>query len=138
MASKAILGAQNITTNPCFSSGLVTDSDSLHVWTHRDKCPSVISSPREPREKARHASQLEFCLVFSPIVFQASPAENVWPLRSKSAHSPQLFYVWTVHSCGHGSVQMICELLACKQRVVDAFSVKTLVWRSPGLLDLLR
>ena len=40
--------------------------------------------------------RLEFCLVFSIIVFQASPAENVWPPRSKSARFQVfalLFYV---------------------------------------------
>ena len=33
-------------------------------------------------------------------------------------------------------VQMICRLLACKQTVGDAISVKTLVQRSPGLSGL--
>ena len=64
----------------------------MHV--HRQFQP-----PWERREGATHASRLEFCLVFSLIVFQATPAENVWPLHSKSARSQvseALFYVWTV------------------------------------------
>ena len=43
-----------------------------------------------------------------------------------------------VRSCGHGSVQTIRGLLACKQKVGDAISVKTLVRWTPGLPDLLR
>ena len=95
--------------------------------------------PGEPRERVTHASQSEFWLVFSLIIFLAMPAENVWPLCSKSAHSQvsaALFYVRTIHLCWHGSVQMIRRLLACKQRIGDANSVKTLVWQSPGLPDL--
>ena len=46
------------------------------------KCPSVVSSPRELREGATHASQSEFWLIF--YVFQATLAENVSPPRSKS------------------------------------------------------
>ena len=48
---------------------------------------------------------------------------------------PQLSFMSGLgRSCGHGSVQTIRGLLACKQRVGDAISVKTLVQRSPGLL----
>ena len=38
-------------------------------------------------------------------------------------------------SCYKLLVQMICRLLACKQRVGNAISVKTLVRQSPGLPD---
>ena len=34
-----------------------------------------------------HASQLEFCIVFSRIVFQAMLAKNVWPPCPKSARA---------------------------------------------------
>ena len=77
----------------------------------------------EQREGVTHASQLEFCLVFSlQIIFQAMP-----PLRSKSAHSqvPQLCFKsgpWCL--CGCGSVQIVRRLLTCKQRVRNAISVK--------------
>ena len=54
---------------------------------HGGKYPSAVSIPGEPREGATHASRSEFCLVFSLIVFQATPAENVWPPRSKSVRS---------------------------------------------------
>ena len=37
--------AQNITNKLCFSPGMVRDSDSLYICTHRDKCPSAVSSP---------------------------------------------------------------------------------------------
>ena len=58
-----------------------------------------FNPPWERHEVATHASRLEYCLVFSLIVFQATPAENVWPPRSKSARSQvsaALFYVQTV------------------------------------------
>ena len=55
--------------------------------------------PWERREGATHTRRLEFCVAFSLIVFQATLAENVWPLRSKSTRSQvsaALFYVRTV------------------------------------------
>ena len=51
---------------------------------HGGKYPSAVSIPREG---ATHASQSEFCLVFSLITFQATLAENVWPPCSKSVRS---------------------------------------------------
>ena len=81
--------------------------------------------PGEPRERATHANQSDFCLVFSLIVSCIIPSNAVREC------------VATVRSCGHRSVQMICGRLACKQRVGDAISVKTLVRRSPDLPDLL-
>ena len=82
---------------------MVQDSDSLHVWTHGDKTSvhRQFHAPWKRHERATHASRLEFCLVFSLIVFQATPAENVLPPRSKSARSrvsAALFYVRTVTS----------------------------------------
>ena len=113
----------------CFSSGMVTGFwFSSMVCMHGDKC-RVFSSdvvlvggpwkkhwisvhwrfqtPWERREGVTHASQLEFCLLFILIVFQASSAENVWPPRSKSARSQvstALFHVLTM-TFVHGSVQ---------------------------------
>ena len=86
-----------------------------------------------------HASRLEFCLVF--IIFQAMLVLRMCGNGTQNlliSVSAALFYTcgsW--HSCGHGSVQMICGLLACKQRDGEAISVKRLVWRLPGLPDLL-
>ena len=60
---------------------------------HGGKCPSAVSIPCEG---ATHASQSEFCLVFSLIVFQATPAENVWPPRPKSVCSQVSAALWTV------------------------------------------
>ena len=60
---------------------------------HGGKYPSAVSIPREG---AMHASQSEFCLVFSLIAFQATPAENVWPPCSKSVHSQVSAALWTV------------------------------------------
>ena len=57
-----------------------------------------FNPPWERHKGATHASRLKFCLVFSLIVIQATPAENVWPPRSKSARSQvsaALFYVQT-------------------------------------------
>jgi len=74
------------------------------------------------------------------MVFQATTAENVWPPRSKSARSQfstALIYIQTVRLWGHGSVETIRGLLACKKRIGDAISVKTLVWWLLGLPDLL-
>ena len=42
MASEASLGPK---TNLCFSPGMVKDSDSLHVYTHGDKCPLAGFKP---------------------------------------------------------------------------------------------
>ena len=76
----------NITTNFCFSPGLVTDtlcmSARMEISVHR-----WFQAPGEPHERTTHASQSEFCLVFNLNIFQATPAENVWPPHSKSAHS---------------------------------------------------
>ena len=48
---------------------------SVHQW---------FQALREPREGTMHASWSQFCLVFSLI---ATPGDNVWPPRSKSARS---------------------------------------------------
>ena len=98
----------------------------------------IVCTDPCPHEGATHASRSEFCLVVSLIVFRATPAENVchhvqnlFVLRY-----PQLSGPW--RSCGHGSVQTIRELLACKKRVDDVISVNPLVRQLPGLLDLSR
>ena len=52
--------------------------------------------PGEPHEGATHASRSEFCLVFSLIVFRATPAEDVWPPRSKSVRSQVSAALWTM------------------------------------------
>ena len=81
------------------------DSDSctscLETWIMEI---SVHRVSREPVERATNASQSDFCLVFSLIIFQAMTAKSVWPPHSKSACSQALFYVWSIHSSGHGSV----------------------------------
>ena len=83
---------------------------TLHCWnSHTNDTHGLIimenlsigsfSPSWEWHEGATHTSQLEFCLVFSLIVIQATPAENLWPPRSKSAHSQvsaAFFYVWTM------------------------------------------
>ena len=92
-----------------------------------------FQDPGELYERATHASRSEFCLSLV-----ATLAENVWPPRSKSARSQVSTALFMSRLCGHGSVQMICSLLACKQKVGDAISVKIFVWRSLGLPDLLR
>ena len=52
------------------------------------------------------------------ILFQATPAKNVWPQRPKS--------------------QVSAALLCLDHEVdVNTISVKTLVWGSPGMPDLL-
>ena len=60
---------------------------------HGGKYPLAVSIPCEG---ATHASQSEFCLVFSLIIFQATPAENVWPPRSKSVRSQVSAALWTM------------------------------------------
>ena len=75
---------------------MVQDSDSLHVWTHGAKTSvhRQFHAPWKRREGATHANRLEFCLVFSLIVFQATPAENLWPSRSNLLvlRSPKLSF----------------------------------------------
>ena len=91
-----------------------------------------FQDPRELCERATHASRSEFCLVLSQrqVTMCGHHTQNLLILRS-----PQLSFMSGL--CGHGSVQMICRLLAYKQKVSDAISVKILVQQSPGLLDLL-
>ena len=60
---------------------------------HGGKYPSAVSIPHEG---ATHASQSEFCLVFSLIVFLATPAENVWPPCSKCVRFQVSTALWTV------------------------------------------
>ena len=55
-----------------------------------------FQSPGEPREGATHPSRSEFCLLFSLIVFRATPVENVWPPRSKSVLSQVSAALWPV------------------------------------------
>ena len=50
----------------------------------------------------------------------------------------QLSYISTICTCGHGSVQMVCGLLACKQSVNDAISVKKIDLVIARSTDLLR
>ena len=74
-----------------------------------------FNPPWERHEGATHARQLEFCLVFSLIVTQATLAENVWPPSSKSACSQvsaALFYVRTVTFVLAWSVWTTHRLLA--------------------------
>ena len=63
----------------------------MEVSIHRRFQP-----PGELCEGATHANWSEFCLVFSLTVFQATPAENVWPPRSKSVHSQVSAALWTM------------------------------------------
>ena len=58
-----------------------------------------FQAPGKLHEGATRASWSEFCLVFSFIVFQSMPADNVWPPCSKSARSQvsaTLFYIRTI------------------------------------------
>ena len=73
-------------------------------------------------------------LILSLIVFQATPAENVWAPRSKSARSQvsaALFYIRTVTFVR--AWNCMDDTRAIKQKVGDAISIKTLVRRSPAL-----
>ena len=63
----------------------------MEVSIHRQ-----FQSPGESREEGTYASRSEFCLVFSLIVFRATPAENVWPPRSNSVCSQVSAALWTV------------------------------------------
>ena len=71
---------------------------------------------------------VRICLVFSRIVFQAIPAKNAWP-RPKSACAQVSTALLRPdrYICVGMDLQMICGLLAYKERVSDAISVKTLV-----------
>ena len=55
----------------------------MEVSVHR----GGFNLPGEPHEGATQGSRSEFCLVFSLIVFRATPVVNVWPPRSKSVRS---------------------------------------------------
>ena len=95
-------------------------------YTHGDEVHRWFQDPGELYERETHVSWLDYCLVaiYSHIVLQATLAMNVRPLHSKSAHSQvftAVFYVRTVRSCGHVSVQTICRLLTFKQRVGDGY-----------------
>ena len=102
-----------------------------------------FQAPKElhARGTSLHASW-SVSVNFSLVVLQAMPAENVWPSHSnlcsaRSQVSAAVFLCPDLSSYGHGSVQRISGLFACKQRVGDAISVKTLVRLSPGLPNLL-
>ena len=72
------------------------------ILIHKIGVHRRFQAPWERREGATHTSRLEFCLVFSLIVFQATPAKNLWQRHSKSACSPQLSFrssPWCL--CGH-------------------------------------
>ena len=93
------------------------------------------------KEQCMHASWLEFCIVFSHIIFQAMPVENVWPPCSKSA-------------CAQVSTALlrpdhyICVGMDLYRRYLDfsptskgsAMLSQSKHWfqQSPGLPDLLR
>ena len=107
----------NTTSNLCFSPGLVTgfwftsrlDMVCMEIGVHRR-----FQAPRAQCERATHTSRS-----VSLILFQSTPAKNVCPLHTNlwSVHSQvsaALFYVKTVRLGGHGCVQMIRGLLACK------------------------
>ena len=51
------------------------------------------TSPGELREGATYTSQSEICSVFNLNIFQVTPAENVWPLPSKSVGWYQVMYI---------------------------------------------
>ena len=123
-----------------FLPDMVQDSDLLYVWTHGDKSSvhRQFQAPWKRREGAMHASRLELCLVFSLIVFQATPDENLWPSRSKSVRSQvskALFYVWTVTL-----VRMRKWICTDDTRTFRLHASKgsAMVSQSPGLPDLLR
>ena len=118
-----------------FSPGMVCNKILIHFPS---ACMEIsvhqqFQDPQELCERATHASWSEFCLVLSQHwpTMCGHRTQNLLILRS-----PQLSFMSGL--CGHGFVQMICRLLACKQNVGDAISIKILVRRSPGLPDLLR
>ena len=133
MASEAIFGPK--TSLVIFSPGMVCNRILIHFTSGRMEISvhQQFQDPQELCERATHASWSEFCLVLSQHwpTMCGHRTQNLLILRS-----PQLSFMSGL--CGHGFVQMICRLLACKQNVGDAISIKILVRRSPGLPDLLR
>ena len=92
------------------------------------------------KEPLMQAGQLVY---FSLIIFQATPAENVW-LHAQTydlliLRSPQLSFASRLLQYVRAGMDLYrwYRLLACKQRVVDAISVKTLVRWSLCLPNLL-
>ena len=98
--------------NFCFSPGLDGNRILIHFARMEMSVHRRFQAPWERREGVTHASRLEFCLVFSLIVFQATPAENLWPSRSNLLvlRSPKLSFTsgpWRSCGDGSGSVQTI-------------------------------
>ena len=81
-----------------------------------------------------HASRSELC--FTLVWMLAKNVTVVTALKICSQFAGLRISICYVRSdlCR----QYIYVLLACKQRVGDAVSVKTMVWRLPGLPDLFR
>ena len=115
-------------------------SFSLHVHMHGDWCPLALVVSGELHEEAAHESQSKVCFAFKSGSYSKQhwsrmcdhSAQNLLALRS-----PQFSFALAV--CGHKSVQMICVFLGYmyKRRVGDTISVKTSVWRLPGVPDML-
>ena len=138
MASEAILGSK--IKHLCFRAGMVTGFwFSSLVCTHGDKCPLVVSNPLGTTWRSDTRKPVRILLI---IIFQAMPAKNVLPWRSKSARSQVSTVRFYTSDCdvrvGIG-LYRICTwgLFAYKKRVGNAISVKTLVRQSLGLPDLL-
>ena len=107
MASEAIFAPKTLLLIFALVLAWYQDSDSLHVCTHGDKCPSAVSSPlrRTWRSDARKPVR-----ILLSILSYRNPSENMWPPRQNLLvlRSPQLSFTVTSgpwHSCGHGSVQ---------------------------------
>ena len=121
----------------CFSSGMVTGFwFSSMVCTHGDKCPSAVSNPLGTtwRSDARKSVRI-LLIIYSYCIPSIAGQECVATaliicsfsgVRSSLSHPDRDVRAWICT----GSV---CRFLACKQRVGNAISVKTLVRQSPGL-----
>ena len=92
-------------------------SGRMEISVHRQ-----FQVSREPRERVTHVSQSAYCIPSNDGQECVATAVIICLFSGLAA----LFYVWTIHSCRHGSVQTICGVLTCKERVGDAISVKTL------------
>ena len=126
MASEAFFGPKNITCKSWHDNRICFTTTRMKIGVHWH-WPFQV--PPGTRQRSSAWKPVNILLLW--ILFRATPVKNVWPPRSQSA-CPQLSF-----TLGTQSSWVICVFLACKRRVGNIISVKTLVWWLPGLPDLL-
>ena len=141
MALEAVLGHKTpCTTSLCFSAWharilIRLMSPRIEISVHRHQWFQAHPG----NQGAMHTSQSELCLTLVWMLAKNVTVATVLKICSFTGLFTfvlRLIGPWSL--CWHGSLQTICMLLTCKQRVGNTISIKTLVRRLPGLPDLFR